>query len=289
MNQHTLKNHLSDQLKLAESQFNDLPYFGNYYDMNSPEECRIAMHPDNRHKNHGIFVGLPYDHNLVQSMTDYINASPMRFGGYYYLACQGTLEHTLADFWELIWSEESTLIMTLTNLIEDYEGRPSRKFEQFWPEPPTEVKIGKFDLNLTEEKTLVEWDDERKETIIRRTIQAKKDHHTREVRQLHMVNWPDGSIIRPDSLYQLLQCADEHADGNPIIVHCMGGIGRTGTFIAAHSLFHDMKKTLQGKQIEFDVLKRIQAMRKLRFGSVVAEPEQYVLIIETLEEALKHL
>lgn len=289
MKKQEIKNHLFKQLKHAEKQIDDLPYYGNYYDFNTPDECRTAMHPDNRHKNHGIFVGLPYDHNLVTSMSLYINASPMRLSEQTYLACQGTLKHTLADFWELIWAEQSTLVMTLTNLIEDYEGRPSKKFEQFWPEPPTEARIGRFDLNLAEEKTLMKWDDQRQESIVRRTIQAKNGHQTRSVRQLHMVNWPDGSIILPDSLYQLIQCADEHADGNPILVHCMGGIGRTGTFIAAHSLYHDMKKIVQGEPIEFDVLKRILEMRKLRFGSIVAEPEQFMLIIESLEEALTHL
>lgn len=58
---------------------------------------------------------------------DYINASyvnmDIQASGIInrYIACQGPLAGTCTDFWEMVWEQQSTLIVMLTTVVE--QGR----------------------------------------------------------------------------------------------------------------------------------------------------------------------
>ena len=291
-----IKKWISERLNLAKQQVHSLPYFPEFYNIIPPTYCTTALDSENRHKNH-IFheqiVGAPFDNNLISSVKGYVNASPMKFSKKHYIACQGTLSHTLVDFWNIVWEEDCRLILTLTNLIENYSGRPERKFEQFWPELGRYSEFGPYKIHLEEEKLLVKWVDGREEHIVLRRLKVTKKRLVKTVYQIHMVNWPDGSVVLPDSLTRLIEEVDKLKLETPMIVHCMGGIGRTGTFIAAHSLWHDIQYVLKNdallNEISFDVVERIKKMRELRYGPIVADPKQFQLIVEALEVGLSKL
>ncbi|XP_008287072.1 tyrosine-protein phosphatase non-receptor type 7 isoform X2 [Stegastes partitus] len=63
----------------------------------------------------------------------YINANYIR--GYRgssraYIATQGPMVHTVADFWDMVWQERSSIIVMVTRLKENNE-----KCEVYWPQP----------------------------------------------------------------------------------------------------------------------------------------------------------
>ena len=87
------------------------------------------------------------------------------------------------------------------------------------------------------------------------------------VTQLHYENWPDQGI--PDFLLfqQLLDEVDAKGSSHfPITVHCSAGIGRTGTFIASHTLRKEIRqKKGQGISQDLIFLNIPSMIMKLRF------------------------
>lgn len=91
-----------------------------------------ALHPSRRHKNRYTDI-LPFDHNRVKLKQgdDYINASYLNSidGLNTWIATQGPLAGTQADFWQMMWEQESATIVMLTPLEEN--GRV--KCSKYWP------------------------------------------------------------------------------------------------------------------------------------------------------------
>lgn len=278
-----LKEHLA-KAKQAHHQFN---FCYTYYNQLTPEMCSIANHPDNLPKNKENFWGFPYDHNLITSIPDYINASPMEFNNRRYIAAQGPRTNTFSSFWNMIVEEKCSLIVSVTN--EREEGKPMGfqfKFNRFWPNAGIE-NYGEVKVLLHEEQLVQEWNDGREEKIRLRKFLVTRGDYEATVTHLHMENWPDNGVVHPESLLALSKCADVVHTSGPIVVHCAAGVGRTGTFIAFHSLYHDLMEQLtQDQDPTLDIPGRIHEMRKLRWGAMVADIKQYELLIDTLELAL---
>ncbi|CAL8085119.1 unnamed protein product [Calicophoron daubneyi] len=95
---------------------------------------RVTNRPKNRYAN-----VIAYDHSRVVLQplspddpdSDYINANYL--DGYRkqnaYIATQGPLPHTIADFWRMVWEQRSAMIVSMTRL----EERARIKCEQYWP------------------------------------------------------------------------------------------------------------------------------------------------------------
>jgi protein tyrosine phosphatase len=280
-----------DHLKKAKSAVSQLLFHNTFYEHFPPTRCQIALHQENLHKNVFPPFALPYDHNLIPNMK-YINASPMSFAGIRYIASQGPLKQTLPEFWHMIWAQKINLILTVANPYEIIDGMRHEKFEKFWPEKGEVLQYKDFKVELLKKELRMEWVDGRREKIFWRLLQISHANAKREINHLYMENWPDDGLILPESLFHLKEEVERLRDDSPIVVHCAGGIGRTGTFIGAHSLYQEMKTLLSGSPngvISFDIPKRIQEMRQMRYGTMVANPGQYLLLVDALELALnKH-
>ena len=87
---------------------------------------------------------LPYDHNRVLlnslvngSNSDYINASTVMDHdprNPAYIITQGTMTHTVADFWQMVWEQGSVVIVMLTKLTEN----GYQLCHRYWPEEGSE-------------------------------------------------------------------------------------------------------------------------------------------------------
>ncbi|MGH0146788.1 UNVERIFIED_CONTAM: hypothetical protein FKN15_009060 [Acipenser sinensis] len=104
-----------------------------------PSTCSVAQSEANLKKNRNPdFV--PYDHARVKlkaeinpSRTDFINASTIiehdpKMPAY--IATQGPLSHTIADFWQMVWENGCTVIVMMTPLVEDGE----KQCDRYWPD-----------------------------------------------------------------------------------------------------------------------------------------------------------
>ena len=212
-----------------------------------------ANKPKNRFQNI-----LPYENTRVKLQaipgvvgSDYINASWI--DGFKqksaFIATQGPMEHTVSDFWRMIWERECHGIVMLTALSES--GRV--KSEQYWPDPDEPpLSAGDYQIVLRGEVNLG-W-------CVERTLQIVDlvSETAREVRHWQYLAWPASGIPQTGrSLVELIQrvetyerslvvVAEESIYGNakaiaeqailkqmrPVVVHCSAGVGRTGVYCA---------------------------------------------------------
>nr|XP_018667440.1 sushi, von Willebrand factor type A, EGF and pentraxin domain-containing protein 1-like isoform X1 [Ciona intestinalis] len=241
----------------------------------------------NKDKNRYTNV-IPFDHSRVvlpkstNTDGDYINASFV--DGYKhkgkFIAAQGPKDGTINDFWRMIWDQNVTTIIMVTNLKENNENcnllQP--KCAQYWPQSGSSI-YGDLSVVYLGENHLVDY------TIRKFTIQQCKGEATLSVRrnmiQYHFTSWPDFGV--PKSPSGILKFMRKIKHGSPtgygaVVVHCSAGVGRTGTYICIDAMVDMMLR--EGK---VDVYSFVTQMRNQRPEMVQTE-QQYIFIYQALLE-----
>ncbi|XP_056000222.1 receptor-type tyrosine-protein phosphatase epsilon-like isoform X2 [Ostrea edulis] len=218
---------------------------------------KASSRKGNRYK--GIY---PYDYNRVKLMRTYANENDDFVNASYihgfnkeraYIAAQGPFNpKTLEDFWTMIWQNDVTRIVMLTNL---YEG-DRMKCLKYWPD--TDLDIGQYTIRLDNVDVY--------DHYVLRYMVVHCQEEERKVTQFHFTTWPDNSI--PDDPTSLIYLRSLVRDGlitsdGPIVVHCSAGIGRTGTFISFDYLLEE-----GAAEQTIDVKGYIASLRQQRGGSV---------------------
>ncbi|KAM4652178.1 receptor-type tyrosine-protein phosphatase H [Discoglossus pictus] len=231
--------------------------------------------PDNRPKNRFTNV-LPYDHTRVKlccidgdSTSDYINANymPGFNSSKEFVASQGPLPNTTADFWRMVWEHHVNTIVMLTNCMEN--GRV--KCEHYWPLDYTPCTYEDITVTVTSETILPDW------TIRDFTLKHAKQLDIKYVRHFHFTVWPDHGV--PENTTTIIKFRnlvrdhmDQRKSNGPTVVHCSAGVGRTGTLIALDYLMQQMEK-----EHRIGVYNFVQKMRMNRTLMVQTE-SQYVFL-----------
>ncbi|XP_063702711.1 tyrosine-protein phosphatase Lar isoform X2 [Culicoides brevitarsis] len=262
---------------------NDNLKFSQEYESIEPGQQFTWDHSDmevNKPKNRYANV-TAYDHsrvilqieNGVQG-SDYINANYC--DGYRkhnaYIATQGPLQETCADFWRMCWEQKTATIVMMTRL----EERARIKCDQYWPTRGTEV-YGNMTVTITETQELA--------TYAIRTFQLCRNNSAerREIKQLQFTAWPDHGVPEfPAPFLQFLKRTKSlnPMDAGPIIVHCSAGVGRTGCYIVIDSMLERMKHE---KMV--DIYGHVTCLRAQRNYMVQTE-DQYIFIHDALLEAV---
>ncbi|XP_047503821.1 tyrosine-protein phosphatase Lar isoform X8 [Pieris napi] len=232
--------------------------------------------PKNRYAN-----VIAYDHSrvILQPIdgilgSDYINANYC--DGYRkhnaYVATQGPLQETFADFWRMCWELRTSTIVMMTKL----EERTRIKCDQYWPSRGSE-SYGMMTVTIAEVQELA--------TYCIRTFQLTRNGgaERREVKQLQFTAWPDHGV--PDHPAPFLQFlrrvrALNPPDAGPLVVHCSAGVGRTGCFIVIDSMLERARH-----ERTVDIYGHVTCLRAQRNYMVQTE-DQYIFIHDALLEAV---
>lgn len=213
----------------------------------------------------------PYDSNLYTlPCLSYYNASPIEAGGVKYVAAQGPMERNVSVFWNLVLGSEASVAVTTTNA----EERGFSKCEPWWEEEylPEGVQL---------ESETVEAEQEG-EQVVRRVFTLPRTE--RKLTQLHYVGWPDKGVPHVKLFLSLLKLVNTHYvdSDKPIVAHCSAGCGRTGVFIAVHSLLRDIANEVESVNVPH----RIFDMRRQRMH-LVQRPLQLQAVYATIAHHLE--
>ncbi|QLL32535.1 hypothetical protein HG536_0D00570 [Torulaspora globosa] len=210
---------------------------------------------------------MPYERNRVKldvvSGNDYINASYVKLDvpgqsvvPGHYIATQGPTKKTWPQFWQMCYQKcpkENIVVVMVTPLKEANRA----KCYPYWPmgkKPDDAVKIvpksqypgGASDESSFLDELHVEYHDHvRVDDLYTMTTLKLVPQHgtgpTKTVHHFYFDQWRDMS--KPEEVVPIMKlCRHSHScnsDGNPIVVHCSAGVGRSGTFIALDHLIHD--------------------------------------------------
>uniref|UniRef100_A0A3B3VL82 Protein tyrosine phosphatase receptor type Na n=1 Tax=Poecilia latipinna TaxID=48699 RepID=A0A3B3VL82_9TELE len=247
------------------------------------EPCSVSVAQEasnvdrNRHAE-----ALPYDHSRVKlkqevnpNKQDYINASfifdhdPRQPA---YIATQGPLPHTVADFWQMVWENGCTVIVMMTALVEDGE----KQCERYWPDEGSSL-YHIYEVNLVSEHIWC------KDFLVRSFyLKNVQTQETRTLTQFHLLSWPGDGI--PTSTRPLLDFRRKvnkcyRGRSCPIIVHCSDGTSRAGTYILIDMVLNRMAKGVK----EIDIAATLEHIRDQRPG-LVRTKDQFEFALTAVAE-----
>ncbi|XP_065818230.1 protein tyrosine phosphatase receptor type Na [Labrus bergylta] len=246
-----------------------------------PCSLAAAQSPTNMDKNRHP-ESIPYDHTRVKMKSelnpnkqDYINASiivdhdPRQPA---YIATQGPLAHTVADFWQMVWENGCTVIVMMSALVEDGE----KQCERYWPDEGSSL-YHIYEVNLVSEHIWC------KDFLVRsfylKNIQTQE---TRTLTQFHLLSWPaDGIPTSTRPLLDFRRKVNKCYRGRscPIIVHCSDGTSRTGTYILIDMVLNRMAKGVK----EIDIAASLEHIRDQRPG-LVRTKDQFEFALTAVAE-----
>ncbi|XP_039580366.1 receptor-type tyrosine-protein phosphatase alpha [Passer montanus] len=243
------------------------------------DKMRTGNLPANMKKNRVLQI-IPYEFNRViipvkrgEENTDYVNASFI--DGYRqkdsYIASQGPLQHTIEDFWRMIWEWKSCSIVMLTEL----EERGQEKCAQYWPSDGS-VSYGDITVELKKEEECESY------TVRDLLVTNTRENKSRQIRQFHFHGWPEVGIPGDGkgmiNIIAAVQKQQQQSGNHPITVHCSAGAGRTGTFCALSTVLERVKA-----EAILDVFQTVKSLR-LQRPHMVQTLEQYEFCYKVVQE-----
>ncbi|CCD26564.1 tyrosine protein phosphatase PTP1 NDAI_0H03910 [Naumovozyma dairenensis CBS 421] len=276
----------------------------------------ISVLEENDLRNRYVNI-MPYERNRVAldvvNGNDYINASYIKvdipqqsINPGHYISTQGPTKYTWQQFWQMCYREcpnENIVIVMVTPLKE--HGR--EKCYPYWPmggqsdvikvapriqcpggdkNRPNTTSTFFSELQI-EYITSEKHDDNYTLTTLNLKPTNPKLGPPKLVHHFYFDKWRDMS--KPEEVIPIMKlCNHSHSlnsGGNPIIVHCSAGVGRTGTFIALDHLIHDTldfqaqeNTILEVKQYKRDLIEQIVLQLRSQRMKMVQIKDQYIFI-----------
>jgi len=211
------------------------------------------------------------------STSSYINANFIADAGGFakgYIAAQGPKDTTISHFWRMIWQEDVRAIVMVTGLVEG----PKEKCARYWP-AALMSKAGATNYGGIHVGVV---------SGVRRPGYKICDlqltgpsGEQRLLKHFWFDTWPDYGV--PQDTIQVPIMLEEarqwsRQKGQPWVVHCSAGVGRTGTFIGIDIGMDRLKSTGHANVVNI--------VREMRNGrtQMVQTSEQCQFVQQVLED-----
>ncbi|CAD5229257.1 unnamed protein product [Bursaphelenchus okinawaensis] len=200
----------------------------------------------------------------LNSQNDFIHANYVNHPLFKnkFICTQGPMEHTVLDFWRLVWQESVTVIIMLCQCFE----LKKPKCAQYWPTVVhTPKQVGPFSITADDIKT-----DDPNVTVTDLKLEFGGD--VRRVEHYHWVTWPDKTVPKNASIAFRLLVNPRDYTANPSVIHCSAGVGRTGTLLMLEAMFQHIQNF---RPVDVpELLKQLRAQR----SQLIQTEDQYVFI-----------
>lgn len=238
---------------------------------------------------------LPYDDTRVLLeeksngsglMSSYINASYVVDSTHEtlpkFIATQGPLPNTNADFWEMVVQQQCPVIVMLTGLVDQHNKMV--KCDNYFPPQLQESQThGLF--KITNKCTTIS-----ESAVVQRCLEIEhlQPEDPAPIPVLHMqLDWPDYGIptstVAVREMFKTLYKVPSNF--GPFVVHCSAGIGRTGTYC---TIDHTLRRILLGDMSAVDLETTVRHFRQQRVGMVQTR-EQYAFCYTAVIAELQDL
>ncbi|KAI9029106.1 protein-tyrosine phosphatase-like protein [Phycomyces nitens] len=238
------------------------------------------------------YSGFNLDNASVNDLSaNYINASmitdpfdPNR----HYIATQGPLRQTIADFWQMVLDQNTRVIVCLTREMDNIQEKCAR----YWPvegevmyaqsgKDPNETTLdgdGQVIIQIRNlEPEVVETNEHRivreieVSAIVKDSTGQYETVKVKRVSHIIYTAWPDhGAPAESEAIISLANFAESFQTPNagPMVVHCSAGCGRTGAFCVVSSVMNGTRRGLfteHLKEATFDpVFQLVDSFRRQR-------------------------
>lgn len=225
---------------------------------------------------------IPYDETRALRNIDgfYVSATDMLLPEQEYIVSQMPSEETEDIFWQAVVKAN---VRTMVALV-----TPSSK--AYWDDSRFPRKVNGWKIEKVDEKKEAHSPFFHSQRLIRRLFKVTSGYSGEEriVTHFHYENWADHDAPEHALFCTLLTSVDKAnpSSSNPILVHCAAGIGRSGTFVAAHSLRKEIMALRPKDGPHYvNIPRRILEMRMQR-GRMLTRPPQVTAVIEAVREAI---
>uniref|UniRef100_A0A3Q1EFN2 Tyrosine-protein phosphatase non-receptor type n=1 Tax=Acanthochromis polyacanthus TaxID=80966 RepID=A0A3Q1EFN2_9TELE len=217
-----------------------------------------------------------------------LNCVMIRGEEWHYIATQGPLANTCADFWQMVWEQGVNVIAMVT--AEEEGGRS--KSHRYWP------KLGSKHNSATHGKFKVTTKF-RTDSGCYATTGLKVKHllsgQERTVWHLQYTDWPEQGcpeyVLGFLSYLEEIQSVRRHTNSMldtskslnpPVVVHCSAGVGRTGVVILTELMISCLE---HNEPVEVPtMLSELRQQRMLMVQTI----SQYKFVYQVLIQFLKN-
>lgn len=215
--------------------------------------------------------------------SDYINAN--HFANM--IITQGPLENTLTDFWTMIFEQEVSQIVCLTNDKDPHPKNHQTFIDKCYPywnpqQAGTQDNLlfstPLLNVRVSCPPTTVGQDGD--QILERLLIVVSYGTDMRLVELFRYVNWPDHGACSLTLFGTLIETQRKSLYRGKCTVHCSAGIGRSGIFAVVSSLLDAHAKS-QLIPTKTNIIEQIVALRQRRPGAV-QNPTQLQMICQAL-------
>ncbi|VDM47416.1 unnamed protein product [Toxocara canis] len=206
---------------------------------------------------------------LLGQEEDYIHANYVRHKVLQntFIITQGPLPGTIADFWRMIWQERTGVIFMLCSCTEENKT----KCAQYLPNMKSR-KLLIADLRVEIKGRWIY----HKGKIKRTQILVSNGDVNLTVIHYQWTDWPDFKVPNEDFKTPFYLLQKSRASPTCTVVHCSGGVGRSGTLVALEMC---LMQLAAGRVLS--VSDMVACLRRKRAQSVQTK-EQFLFIYRAL-------